>query len=42
MEIFVPFDEDDTTQRNFGAFRARGTTQDGIQQMQQFSPRLVK
>lgn len=42
MEIFVPPDEDDTTQRNFGEFRSRITPQDGIQRMQQFYPRFVK
>ena len=42
MEIFVPTDEDDTTQRNFGEFRARVTPQIGIQRMQQFHPRFVE
>jgi hypothetical protein len=40
MEIFIPQDEEDTTQRNLGEFRARVTPQDGIQQMHQFYPRF--
>ncbi len=40
MEIFVPHDEDDTAQRNFGEFHARVTPQNGIQQMHQFNQRF--
>ena len=42
MEIFVPHDDDDTTQRNLGEFHARVTPQDGIQQMHQYYSRFEK
>ncbi len=40
MEIFVPHDDEDTSQKNFGEFHARVTPYDGIQQMHQFYPRF--
>jgi lantibiotic modifying enzyme len=42
MEVFIPQNEGEATQQNFGEFHTRFTPQDGIQDVHQFYPRFEK